>query len=630
MLGILADKELSEAVAVLNDGTVISNIKVISMEPEIVESEINPNSKSKYYIAIDNEQKVNREIKYYLMNSEERVNYWDRSLRNKIICFRPHLKWDTTETDKINKNIIIEFIEDIDYPISDDEYVPIPVVNLDNKNFENKLQHSEIIDLDDYNHSMYQPEYIICNNYIYFNFQGWDKNSRQSGYWICSREPEKIQKLKVDIDKIGHIMVDDNLIFMRRDILMEIENNKEAYEISKEILKTEDRNILNETSNKSEIKFLDDFKRETLISGLSYTIDDLVNLHICVKTNPLTILSGMSGIGKSKLANMYSRMLSCTETDETLLFLPINPSYTEPGDLLGYLNNTTGIYMPSNTRLVDFLKHAYNNMDKMHIVIFDEMNLSQVEYWFAPFISLLEQELVDRKLYLYNPQTNCINDQQYPSWIPITNNVRFIGTVNVDETTKDFSDRLLDRANIIILQKELFKTLKDEVTEFNKNNNEIKVNREYSYGEYKEFYGWINKESWINAYTDKEIQFFDELHEIINKYDAQKGVSFRIVKKIGEYLNNIPIDEEGRFLLEWSKAFDLQIKQRIITKIKGTEKQFGGLIGKINSFTREEPVNGELYRFFSREDWQNISDFKLTKQEIMRKAKELGVYGYAN
>jgi 5-methylcytosine-specific restriction endonuclease McrBC GTP-binding regulatory subunit McrB len=218
----------------------------------------------------------------------------------------------------------------------------------------------------------------------------------------------------------------------------------------------------NSNEELSEYKFLRALKQFTVREKLCYEMNDLINFHICVKTNPLTVVAGMSGTGKTQLALSYARMLDLSEEEETLLFLPISPSYTEPGDLLGYLNSTNGLYVPSETGLTDFLIHAARNPDKMHMVIFDEMNLSQVEYWFAPFISLLEKEEDTRVLQLYGSKANCLNHERYPDSIKVGSNIIFIGTVNMDETTKDFSDRLLDRANIVVLNKKSVVQLKEE------------------------------------------------------------------------------------------------------------------------------------------------------------------------
>ncbi len=625
-----------------NKDQIAIDIKPISIEPLLIENEINKkikkiNNNKNYYVAIDDEQKrnyIDTIQGYNYKDFPEKNKIWEEKLKNTIICFKPTFTKDPNNPKNIIKKAIIEFEEPFEGNKSNYEYVSIPVSHLDNERFEIKLLQGQEIELEDYNYYLDQPEYIICGNYIYFSFKTWDKKEENSYGWIHSRETKGIKKLKIDIEIYDHILASNNLIFMERKVLQEIETNKNHEKIDLDLFESyysesKKEALTNNPENNSESEFLSDLKNETLRLGLSYKMDDLVNLHTCVKTNPLTILSGMSGTGKSKLASIYSEFIGCSENDENLLFLPINPSYTEPGDLLGYLNNITGIYTPSDTRLVDFLNHANDEKDKMHIVIFDEMNLSQVEYWFAPFISLLEREAIERNLYLYNPESNCINRKQYKPYIHIGENIRFIGTVNVDETTKEFSDRLLDRANIIILEKQTFKTLKSEIEEFNENasNEEAYNNICKNKGVYLD---WINDSHWFEPYNDIEIDFLDELHKIINKYDDQKGVSFRIIEKIGDYLNNIPRKLDGELLLDRSKAFDLQINQRIITKLKGTEQQFGKLIGTINSYGSDEIIESELLNFIVKDEWKEISDFTLTKKEIRRKAKELGVYGYAN
>lgn len=78
-----------------------------------------------------------------------------------------------------------------------------------------------------------------------------------------------------------------------------------------------------------------------------------------------------------------------------------------------------------------------------HIVL-DEMNLARIEYYFAKFLSAMEvrarQEVAaidlgaQKQIYLYR-------------------NLFFIGTINVDETTQGFSDKVFDRVQLIELPK---------------------------------------------------------------------------------------------------------------------------------------------------------------------------------
>ena len=99
------------------------------------------------------------------------------------------------------------------------------------------------------------------------------------------------------------------------------------------------------------------------------------------------------------------------------------------------------------------------------------MNLARAEHYFAQFISVLEKE-ENPVIRLYNPslRAKLYNGDAYPAEIPIGRNVLFTGTVNVDESTYHFSDKILDRANVITLHQGRFHDLlslgKKEKTEW--------------------------------------------------------------------------------------------------------------------------------------------------------------------
>ncbi|SHH89468.1 McrB family protein [Clostridium intestinale] len=650
MVGVLAENEQfypsgdeQKAVTTLkNSNSVIFYIKPLSIDPEPVVELIDPDIVNPLYIGIDNSQSSWLIPYTYQLtqNLDQKKQMIYDKLKDKLIVFRPKINFTHKElSDKPYKNAVVVNVESDIKVDEDTEFITIPIVEISNSEFQKKIVEGSSIILSNYSQQMYPPEHIMCNNYIYFNFPEWTKSSDGTG-WICEKFDNRIKRVKIDIENSemdGKIIEVSGVqvIFIEKNALYNLEKNGKVESLTDPIMGEIILNKNNESTesegneiNVKESMFIDDFKEFTLRNNLCYSKEDLINLHTCVKTNPLTILSGMSGTGKSELATAYAKMLKCSEQLDTLLFLPISPSFTEPGDLLGYLNNATGLFIPSETGLSEFLLHAKDNPNSMHVVVFDEMNLSQVEYWFSPFISLLERKPEDRRLFLYNPSTHCINKQSYPPSIIIKDNVKFIGTVNTDETTKDFSDRLLDRANIINLKKENLVKFQKEVKEL-KN---IKMeDKDFSRcASEEEYQSWTVKRNWSEAYTDEEIKFLDDLHSLLNEVDNQKGVSFRITKKIAEYLLNIPSNLDGTKTILKREAFDLQIKQRLITKIKGAEKKYGKLIGTIKDSESKEPTNSNLYEFFSSEEAVRISDFKVTKKEIIRKARELGVYGYAN
>jgi len=443
---------------------------------------------------------------------------------------------------------------------------------------------------------------------------------------------------------------DDNLLFISNDYYLDLDkkandklDKQEIISISSQERAQENNDSeVNSGQNESkgvieeaftladpEYSFLDKLYQNALDKKLYYKKEDLYNLHISIKTSPLTIISGMSGTGKTKMAQLYAETLGL-ELEEEYVILPISPSYTEPDDLLGYLNTMNGIYTPAETGLVDLLVEASRerNSDKIYMVIFDEMNLSQVEHWFSPFISLLELDEDERKLRLYNKNNTCHNRSKYPASIPIGDNVIFIGTVNIDETTKDFSDRLLDRANVIIPNKLRFTDIKDQLE-----NDELKgVNGNgKNYDNINNFNEWRKEpEDPINIMTKEELELLDRLHNVMNRVDAQKGVSFRIIKNIAKYLVNRPKNGDNTYLISRGDAFDIQIKQRVLTKIKGHQQQYGRLIGTINPDSAGDKIEeSKIYEILDSDLAQAISDFERTTNELRRKAKEMYFNGYA-
>lgn len=607
------------------DNTIVFYIKALSDEPNIISDNINKEymSESVLYIGIDRylrQDLLPMDYKYS-KDSNERIKVIRNIFEGKLILFNPLINFKNGKDEPFKNLNIIEVDPDIKVDINS-QFICVPIVNMDNVTFEQKLMLGSNIQLEEYNHYMLQPEYILCGDYIYTDFKSWDKHLENKKMWSCNKEQSKIKRIKFDrfSEKLDGkvIEVSHNLIFIESEYL--VDNVQDMIENFGEHIGEE---IISEEIN-DEVKFLRNLKQYTIENNLCYDYKDLINFHVSLKTNPLTIVAGMSGTGKTQLARAYAKVLGLSEEDGTLLFLPISPSYTEPEDLLGYLNVSNGLFMASETGLVDLLIHAEREPKKMHMVIFDEMNLSQVEYWFAPFMSLLELEEESRFLKLYGKNSICYNGEKYKSMLQVRDNIIFIGTVNLDETTKDFSDRLLDRANMVTLKKKTFASLKEE----QENEKDKKyISTLYDFPTYS---GWVNKEVKISQiYNDEELILFDKLHEIIQKYDNQKGVSFRIFGKIGHYLNNIPIDVSGEFTLNNREAIDIQIKQRLLTKIKGSEKQLEGLIGKVN-LNDEIPQNGELYDFLISDEAQKVSDFQLTIKEICRKARELYLYGYTN
>lgn len=340
--------------------------------------------------------------------------------------------------------------------------------------------------------------------------------------------------------------------------------------------------------------------------GLLYAEKDLFHFHISMKSSRLVILAGKSGIGKSGLVRLYGRALGLPESQ--VRFLPVRPSWMDDGDVLGYVDMKNMVYRSADTGLAELLIDAAAHPEKQYIVCFDEMNLARVEHYFAQFISVLEKE--DHPMIrLYNPSLapRLYNSEKYPPEIPVGRNVLFTGTVNVDESTCHFSDKILDRANVITLSQCHFRDL------LKLSPKERKVYKEITAEEYDDFR--VKEGMGLN---DKELELLDALNDAFTKSGMPYGIGFRVAQQMGRYLENIP-EEAG---ISRGEGLDAQLVQRVFTKLRGSADQLSALLSLSDKNTAEGLLPAILVRF------KALSDFQGSQAVLKRKAGELKLYDY--
>jgi 5-methylcytosine-specific restriction protein B len=189
--------------------------------------------------------------------------------------------------------------------------------------------------------------------------------------------------------------------------------------------------------------------------GFHFTPEQVTAFYAALKTKGFVILSGLSGTGKTKLAQLFAELLCPCEKCQkgeghnvcdkcTHLFLSVRPDWRDSKALLGYYNPLTERY--ESTPLREFLLRAAKDYDQNksnaqpYFVILDEMNLAHVEYYFADFLSVLESGRDEKGWTKESLRLERIGN------LPLPPNLYIIGTVNIDETTYMFSPKVLDRA----------------------------------------------------------------------------------------------------------------------------------------------------------------------------------------
>jgi energy-coupling factor transporter ATP-binding protein EcfA2 len=240
--------------------------------------------------------------------------------------------------------------------------------------------------------------------------------------------------------------------------------------------------------------------------GVVYRRKVLEDFFALLSTHDLIILAGDSGSGKTNLVKSFAEAVGGVS-----IIIPVKPNWTSAEDLLGYYNPLEQKYL--STRFLDALFEAAKNPDVPYLICLDEMNLARVEYYFADFLSLMEERGSAPEIHLYSTSESdhlvsearnflaliddvkervdksdvvtfldvlrdeSINAKLHemcgfregesllkyhvrlrkllssylntPSSISLPPNVRIIGAINVDETTHYLSPKILDRAHIM-------------------------------------------------------------------------------------------------------------------------------------------------------------------------------------
>jgi hypothetical protein len=126
---------------------------------------------------------------------------------------------------------------------------------------------------------------------------------------------------------------------------------------------------------------------------------------------------------------------------------------------MGHVNALERTFEPSETGLYTHLIYAQSEFENhshdsgLYLICLDEMNLSQVEHYFSGFLSAMERPQHERRVPCFH-SASVSPTNRFARWasISLPPTLRFVGTVNFDETTKQISLRVKDRANLIRLR----------------------------------------------------------------------------------------------------------------------------------------------------------------------------------
>ena len=313
-------------------------------------------------------------------------------------------------------------------------------------------------------------------------------------------------------------------------------------------------NIAKTTISKSEEELSD-----YIISGVrkyrKYQYNDIINMYICIAQSFLTIFAGNPGTGKTSICNIIANSLGLNRSldknnSDIIRFVPVSVErgWSSKRDLIGYYNPLTKKYDKSNGKIYDALRVLDKEKDNSSfpmLVLLDEANLSPIEYYWAEFMRIADRENDSAKINI---------GEENDLFIPET--LRFVATINYDQTTEELSPRLIDRAWIIKLP-----TIEMDYSE----KPDIK-------SVFTDLILWSDlKKMFLPKTTDTKIESADVLEQIYEEFsNAGIPISYRVKESIYNYVlvaQRLMIDETSANAKH--QAIDYAVMQKLLPKING-------------------------------------------------------------
>ena len=379
-----------------------------------------------------------------------------------------------------------------------------------------------------------------------------------------------------------------------------------------------------------------------------------------LRTKPFLLLAGISGTGKSQKVQELAYM-TCTEElhGETApgnyCLVEVKPNWHDSTELLGYYSALTGKY-----ELTDFIRFVYKAIQNEEVPFFlclDEMNLAPVEQYFAEYLSVLEtrkrvegkiktQPLLKKEVFANCKLSEQFNEKsttgmtsdsvQYSSkqlysekdaeiinylkdnGLSLPENLFIIGTVNMDDTTHQFSRKVIDRAFTIEMNGGSMAAMFSDESKGLLEYRDEPVSLEVFKPQYVRAYEVLDDERFAK-YAEKikkEIPALlgdsdgkadaDSINGVLNNTPFR--VSYRVQNELVLYLstlieqNDFPEEIDGLI----SEAVLAILLEKVLPRVQGEKKQLETKDGKSNvlkdlkvfvsqHFAPNEDEKNELY-----------------------------------
>ena len=358
-------------------------------------------------------------------------------------------------------------------------------------------------------------------------------------------------------------------------------------------------------------------------------VKDNVDYLSAIRTKPFLLLAGISGTGKSRIVKEMA-YASCPKEgdlreDKTspgnYCLVEVKPNWNDSTELLGYETVLDG----GNYHLTKFVKFLIKAMQHENVPFFvclDEMNLAAVEQYFAEFLSILESRKdVDGTIKseplipaaIFNKYDNKLFKELFPSkekqekgtsytidkdkiapcsnatyeklreeGLRIPRNLIVVGTVNMDDTTYQFSRKVIDRAMTIEMNEvnlnDMFDIEKPDALSYR----EDVVDKDWFFAPFAQSNNALQQMNGERELLEKKIKATigqtyadgtttpDSLEAILGKTPFR--IAYRVVNEL--ILHFYALRQENKkaeFEELYNKALDNILMMKVLPRIEGNE-----------------------------------------------------------
>ncbi|WRA90397.1 restriction endonuclease [Helicobacter pylori] len=390
---------------------------------------------------------------------------------------------------------------------------------------------------------------------------------------------------QLEVDLVS-LEADGNMLKERFENLKNIYVGVEGFEkrqknIKEQIAKTNPK-VLGAPSNVTEeLAFLERIEKGMQEFNVFYPKRLLYMFHTALKSaslSPLSVLSGVSGTGKSELPKLYAHFGGLN-----FLSIAVQPTWDSPESLMGYFNAIENKF--DATEFLRFFiqttlsnnEEPYGLKEAMNIVLLDEMNLAHIELYFAEFLSKLEIKRSKETNISIKLGTGLIWE------LPLGDNLLFVGTMNEDESTKMLSDKVLDRA--FCLNFERPKTLKSKQQKSLPDND--------GYLKVETFNRWINKEGNLEGKLEKYKKLTEEINERLSA--CYRSIGHRVWQSMSAYMHNHPLvlhafDKDKALQFAYEECLVL----KIFPKLRGVQTRNNQHLIEIQDLLKDFSVSSDF------------------------------------